>query len=199
MTEYLRDIYDAVISALKGMRITGKHLVRKPVTLQYPDERWVLPERFKGFIINEISRCDGCLRCAKVCPVDCIYIESVGKGKDRYMHRYAIDYNKCIWCGLCTVECPTDACQHSLDYDHALYDRKRLVYEFADPKDPIPCHKERRLDLGLYVPNFEEELAKLKAKREKARLKAEQEKADAEKPAAPDADSTPDPGPEKGE
>jgi NADH-quinone oxidoreductase subunit I len=173
MTRYLRDIYDVVTSTLKGMRITAKHVARKPVTLQYPDERWVLPERFKGFIINETERCDGCLRCAKVCPVDCIYIESVGKGKDRFMHRYAIDYNKCIWCGLCTVECPTDACMHSLDYDHALYDRKRLVYEFVDPKDPIPCNKERRLEMGYWVPDMEAELAKLKAKKEAARLQAD--------------------------
>jgi NADH-quinone oxidoreductase chain I len=175
MTQYFRDMFDVVVSALKGMRITLKHTAKKPVTLQYPDERWVLPERFKGFIINEISRCDGCLRCAKVCPVDCIYIESVGKGKDRYMYRYAIDYNKCIWCGLCTVECPTDACQHSHDYDQSLYNRERLVYEFADPKDPVPCHKERRLDAGLYVPNFDEEMAKLTAKREAARKKAQEE------------------------
>jgi NADH-quinone oxidoreductase subunit I len=197
MTQYLRDIYDAVFSACKGMRITGKHLVKKPVTLQYPDERWVLPERFKGFIINDTTRCDGCLRCAKVCPVDCIYIESVGKGKDRYMHRYAIDYNKCIWCGLCTSECPTGACQHSLDYDHALYDRKRLVYEFVDPKHTIPCHKETRLDMGLYVNDFDAELAKLKAKRAAAAKKAEQAKIDADKPADPPAEPASDP--EKGE
>ncbi len=203
MTEYLRDIFDTVISAFKGMQITGKHLVRKPVTLQYPDERWVLPERYKGFIFNDTHRCDGCLRCAKVCPVDCIYIETVGKGKDRFMHRYAVDYNKCIWCGFCTTECPTSACQHSLDYDHSLYNRERLVYEFADPKQPIPCHKERRLDMGFYVPNAEAERAKLAAKKEAARKKAEQETDGADEtaapPPAPDADASSDPSPEKGE
>ena len=185
MTQYLRDIYDAVMSSLKGMRITGKHLVKKPVTLQYPDERWVLPEHFKGFVINDTWRCDACLRCAKVCPVDCIYIETVGKGVDRFMHRYAIDYNKCIWCGLCTAECPTDACQHSRDYDQALYDRQRLVYEFVDPKEPIPCHKETRLDMGFYVPNAEQEREKLAAKRAAAAEKA-----------APPADGS---DPEKGD
>lgn len=194
MTQYLRDVYDAVVSALKGMRITSKHLAKKPVTLQYPDERWVLPERFKGFIVNDTWRCDACLRCAKVCPVDCIYIETVGKAKDRFMYRYAIDYNKCIWCGLCTVECPTEACQHSLDYDHSLYKRQRLVHEFVDPKDPIPCHKETRLDMGYYVPNAEEERAKLQAKKEAAAKKAAEDAA--AKDAAPPADA-PDEG--KGE
>ena len=186
MTQYLRDIKDAVVSAFKGMGITSKHLAKKPVTLQYPDERWVLPERFKGFIINDTHRCDACLRCAKVCPVDCIYIETTGKAKDRYMYRYAIDYNKCIWCGLCVAECPTDACQHSLDYDHALYHRTRLVYEFTSPAKPIPCHKETRLEQGYYVPNADEERAKLAAKKEAELKKAEDETA------------APDPSPDEG-
>lgn len=200
MTQYLRDIYDAVVSAFKGMRITSKHVVKKPVTLQYPDERWVMPERFKGFIVNDTHRCDACLRCAKVCPVDCIYIETVGKGKDRYMYRYAVDYNKCIWCSLCTIECPTDAVQHSLDYDHSVYDRKRFVYEFADPKEPIPCHKETRLEMGYYVPNAEEERAKIAAKKEAARKKAEEEAkaADPEEPVEKPADPSSDPAPDEG-
>jgi len=152
MRRYLQNIVDAVVSALKGMRITARHVVKKPVTLQFPDERWVMPERFRGFIFNDIWRCDCCLGCAKICPVDCIYIRTTGKGVDRFMYRYAIDFNKCIWCGLCTQVCPTDACQHSHDYDHSLYERRDLVYEFVDPGQPVPCHKTRRAEMGWYVP-----------------------------------------------
>jgi NADH-quinone oxidoreductase chain I len=176
MTQYFRDFYDAVVSALKGMRITLKHVVKKPVTLQYPDERWVMPERFKGFIYNDTNRCDACNRCVKACPVDCIYIETTGKGKDRWMYRYAVDYNKCIWCGHCVEACPTEACQHSLDYDHSCYSRERLVYEFANPSEPIACHKEKRLEHGFYVPNADAERAKLAAKKEAALKKAAEEK-----------------------
>lgn len=157
MRQYFANIRHAVVSTLQGMGITIKHVVKKPVTLQYPDERWVLPERFRGFVFLDTNRCNACLQCAKACPVSCIYIETTGKGIDRYMTRYAIDYNKCIWCGLCTEPCPTDAISMSHDYDHALYFRQKLVYEFVPPERPIPTHKLKRAELGLFVEKEEEE------------------------------------------
>ncbi len=120
------------------------------MTLQYPDERQVMPERFRGFVHNDMTKCDACNICAKLCPVDCIYIESEGKGKERLMTRYAIDYNKCIWCSLCTENCHTGSITMSHDYDHSVYDRRSLVYEFMDPNEQkIPCHRATRIEHGL--------------------------------------------------
>ena len=146
MVKLASDIQKTLGSIAKGMRITIKYFFRKPVTQQFPQERWVLPERFRGFVHNDVSRCTACMLCAKACPVDCIYIEMEGKGKDRLMSRYAIDYNKCIWCSLCTEQCPTNCITMSHDYDHAVYTRGRLVYEYVDepvvpykvPKKPKP-------------------------------------------------------------
>jgi NADH-quinone oxidoreductase chain I len=152
MAQYFQDIYEAVSSALVGMSITIKHIYRKPVTLQYPDERQVLPDRFRGFVHNDMAKCDSCNICAKLCPVDCIYIESEGKGKERMMTRYAIDYNKCIWCSMCTENCHTGSITMSHDYDHSVYDRRSLVYEFMDPTEQvIPCHRATRIDTGWWV------------------------------------------------
>ena len=139
MAQYFSDIYKAVSSALVGMSITIKHIYRKPVTLQFPEERSEMPERFRGFVHNDMTKCDSCNICAKLCPVDCIYIESEGKGKERMMTRYAIDYNKCIWCSLCTEHCPTDCITMSHDYDHSVYKRERLVYEFVE--EPVVPYK----------------------------------------------------------
>ncbi len=152
MAQYFQSIYEAVSTALVGMSITIKHIYRKPVTLQYPDERQVLPDRFRGFVHNDMARCDSCNICAKLCPVDCIYIESEGKGKERMMTRYAIDYNKCIWCSMCTENCHTGSITMSHDYDHSVYDRRSLVYEFMDPREgTIPCHRATRVDTGWWV------------------------------------------------
>ncbi len=152
MAQYFADIYEAVSSVLKGMRITFKHIYKKPVTLQFPDERQVMPERYRGFVHNDMTKCDSCNICAKLCPVDCIYIESEGKGKARMMTRYAIDYNKCIWCSLCTENCHTGSITMSHDYDHSVYDRRTLVYEFMDPtQETIPCHRATRIDMGWWV------------------------------------------------
>ncbi|MBU8872064.1 MAG: NADH-quinone oxidoreductase subunit I [Gemmatimonadales bacterium] len=152
MAQYFADMYQAVSSALIGMSITIKHIWKKPVTLQYPDERQVMSPRFRGFVHNDTKKCDGCGICAKACPVDCIYIETEGKAKDRYMTRYAIDYNKCIWCSLCTENCHADSITMSHDYDHSVYFRDTLVYEFMDPNEAkVPCHRITRTELGWWV------------------------------------------------
>ncbi len=152
MVQYFTNIYEAVSSAFVGMGITIKHIWTKPVTLQYPDERQVLPDRFRGFVFNDTTKCDACGICAKACPVDCIYIETDGKAKDRFMTRYSIDFNKCIWCSLCTENCHADSISMSHDYDHSVYLRDSLVYDFMIPGVPrVPCHKITRAELGFYV------------------------------------------------
>lgn len=141
----LQDILVSAKTIAVGMGITLKYLGKKPVTQQYPDERWALPDRFRGFVHNDVPRCTACTACARDCPVDCIYIETEGKGKERKMTRFAIDYNKCIWCSLCTEHCPTDCITMSHDYDHAVYRRERLVYEFVtEPVVPYKPVKEAR-------------------------------------------------------
>jgi NADH-quinone oxidoreductase chain I len=179
MVRYLADIYQAVSSTLKGMGITIKHIWRKPVTQQYPDERWMLPDRFKGFVFNDINRCNACNQCVKACPVSCIYLETEGKGKDRWMTRYAIDYNKCIWCGFCVEPCPDDALSMSHDYDHSVYMRDRFVYEFVPPDKPVPCDRATREEMGYWVKPKPEK----KERPEKAEKAARPEKA--EKPEKP--------------
>ena len=183
MGKYFADIFEAVTSVAKGMQITIKHIYRKPVTLQYPDERQVMPERYRGFVHNDMTKCDSCNICAKLCPVDCIYIESEGKGKERMMTRYAIDYNKCIWCSMCTENCHTGSITMSHDYDHSVYDRRSLVYEFMDPTEEIiPCHRGKRVDMGWWV----------EPKKEKPAPKPKPEAPAAEAPATdkPVADDT---------
>ena len=97
----------------KGMAITLRHLVKKPVTLQYPDERWETAERFRGFLgltrdfQTGEENCIGCLNCEKACPVDCITIVTDGKGRGMFAHEFYIDYMRCMYCGLCTESCPT--------------------------------------------------------------------------------------------
>jgi NADH-quinone oxidoreductase subunit I len=184
MVQYFQNAYEVVSSALKGMGITFKHIYSKPVTLQYPDERQVMPDRFRGFVHNDTDKCDACGICAKACPVSCIYIETEGKGKERYMTRYAIDYNKCIWCSLCTENCHTDSITMSHDYDHCVYDRQYLVYEFMDPTEQkIPCHRATREELGFFV---EPKAEKPKPAATPAAEKPVTEKPVAEKPADDD-------------
>ena len=46
MGKFLNDIQRRVASIAIGMSITFRHLGKKPVTQQFPDERWALPDRY---------------------------------------------------------------------------------------------------------------------------------------------------------
>ena len=151
-----------LLSQLQTLWTILQHSFTRAETVQYPEQKPYLAPRYRGRIVltcdpDGDERCVACNLCAVACPVDCIYIESEGKGKERMMTRYAIDYNKCIWCSLCTEHCPTDCITMSHDYDHSVYDRRSLVYEFMDPREQlIPCHRATRIDQGWWVPPKEE-------------------------------------------
>lgn len=59
----------------KGMALTFKHLFRKPITIQYPEERLTVSRRIRG---NELAwdeeKCTGCYTCARSCPHSVIEI-----------------------------------------------------------------------------------------------------------------------------
>ena len=65
MVRYVKDIWQTMESIFTGMGITFKYLGKRPVTQQYPDERWFLPDRFRGFVHNDVPRCTACTACAK--------------------------------------------------------------------------------------------------------------------------------------
>jgi len=94
--QYFQNIGVAVTTLWDGLRVTMGHFIRKKklnATLQYPHERWPIPERHIGFeevkynVIRcrlhvDIDDCIGCMQCVRACPVDCIKIETVKLPKD---------------------------------------------------------------------------------------------------------------------
>ncbi|NOZ76235.1 MAG: hypothetical protein GXO65_00845 [Euryarchaeota archaeon] len=57
---------------LVPLEIVGKHLLIKPITLQYPEEKPVISERFRGLHHLDLDQCIGCGTCARQCPNKCI-------------------------------------------------------------------------------------------------------------------------------
>ena len=113
-------------------------MFRRRVTIQYPDEKPVIPPRWRGRIIlsrdpDGEERCVACYLCAAACPVDCIALQAT---EDEYGRRYPsffrINFSRCIFCGYCEEACPTDAIQLTPDFEMGEYDRKNLVYEKED-------------------------------------------------------------------
>lgn len=100
---------------LKGLKLTWKHLFKKKITVQYPDEKTPLSPRFRGLHAlrrypNDEERCISCKLCEAVCPAQAITIEGeVREDGSRRTSKYEIDLFKCIFCGFCEESCPVDS------------------------------------------------------------------------------------------
>lgn len=100
---------------LAGLSVTLRTLVRKKVTVNYPEEKTPQSPRFRGLHAlrrypNGEERCIACKLCEAVCPALAITIDSdVADDGTRRTTRYDIDLFKCIYCGFCEEACPVDA------------------------------------------------------------------------------------------
>lgn len=121
-----------------GMWTTWKHIFRRPVTIQYPDQKRTPFPRFRARIVltrdpDGGERCVACYLCSAACPVDCISMQSaeLPDGR-RYAAWFRINFSRCIYCGLCAEACPTLAIQMTPDYEFCKRDVMDMVYEKED-------------------------------------------------------------------
>ncbi len=112
----------------KGMALTFRHLFRRPITVQYPEQRLTPAPRFRGnLLVWDEERCNGCRACARACPVSIIDIETKKGDKGLIVETLEIDFGRCLFCGLCVEACPVAALFMSRDYEQASYFRESLV------------------------------------------------------------------------
>lgn len=127
-----------LMGILGGLSITFAHMFRKPVTIQYPEEKRVMPERFRGSIVltrdpEGGERCVACYLCSGACPVDCISMAAAeGENGRRYAAWFRINFARCILCGLCAEACPTLAIQMSPEMLPCKRDIMEWIYEKED-------------------------------------------------------------------
>lgn len=163
--EYFSNISEAVSTLAEGSRLTWRHFkksIQKKrlnnttpakdatyftsevgiVTLQYPQEKFPIPDVGRYQLHVEMDDCIVCDKCAKICPVNCIDIESVkaneqigttsdGTPVRLYATKFDIDMAKCCFCGLCTTVCPTECITMSSEYDYSVFDLRQLNFPFS--------------------------------------------------------------------
>lgn len=133
-------VLKGVTASLTGLSITLRHLLRKPITIQYPEQFRQPFTRFKGRHVLDrhpdgLEKCIGCELCAGACPADAILVigadntpEDRRSPGERYAAVYEINYLRCIFCGLCVEACPTEALIMSNAYDLSSDSRESMIF-----------------------------------------------------------------------
>jgi NADH-quinone oxidoreductase subunit I len=141
---------------VKGLGVTMRHFFKNTfnkrenteiITISYPEEKRVYPERFRG--VHRLTqrsdgspRCVACLCCSTACPAQCIHIEAAEYqpgdprcGYERFPKVFVIDELRCIFCGYCVEACPCDAIRMdtgihmpaSTRREHFIFDKEMLL------------------------------------------------------------------------
>ena len=144
---------------LVGMKATLTHLLNyKPITLQYPHEKRLLPDNYRGMLAllrydDGTAKCVGCDLCEAACPSRVIRVvsgEVPGEPTKRYSKEYYMDMTRCLFCGLCVDACPVDALGMTREFEWAVFDKRQLhlnkqqLLAIGDRSFPV---REKRLEL----------------------------------------------------
>ncbi len=120
---------------LKGLALTGRHLFKRKITIQYPEEQTPKSARFRGLHAlrrypNGEERCIACKLCEAVCPALAITIHSQERADGtRRTSRYEIDLFKCIYCGFCEESCPVDSIVETSESNYAMLERGQNILD----------------------------------------------------------------------
>nr|YP_010189035.1 NdhI [Ptychomnion cygnisetum]QZJ47838.1 NdhI [Ptychomnion cygnisetum] len=115
----------------QGFIVTLDHMNRLPITIQYPYEKFIPSERFRGRIHFEFDKCIACEVCVRVCPINLPVVDRELKRevKKKQLKNYSIDFGVCIFCGNCVEYCPTNCLSMTEEYELSIYDRHDLNYD----------------------------------------------------------------------
>ncbi len=142
VVNYLRSLM--LWELLMGLKLTGRYLFAKKITVQYPEEKTPQSPRFRGLHAlrrypNGEERCIACKLCEAVCPALAITIESEQRDDGtRRTTRYDIDLFKCIYCGFCEEACPVDSIVETNIFEYHFENRgenimtKQMLLEIGD-------------------------------------------------------------------
>lgn len=129
--DYAKGTVEAAKYIGQGLSVTFDHMQRRPITVQYPYEKLIPSERYRGRIHFEFDKCISCEVCVRVCPINLPVVdwEMNKETKKKQLKHYSIDFGVCIFCANCIEYCPTNCLSATEEYELAAYDRHELNYD----------------------------------------------------------------------
>jgi len=140
MRQWLQNVLLAIKTVGQGMYVTLWYFLqtyrRSTFTerYEYPELPVPVKPRYRGFHRFDLTTCIGCDKCARACPVDCIYIEKEKAKpplKGFKVTGFKIDYTKCMFCALCVDPCPVDCIFMGSTYDQSCFSRDGCIVDYA--------------------------------------------------------------------
>jgi NADH-quinone oxidoreductase subunit I len=143
------------LELLKGLAITigimKKALFKNEMhTVKYPIEKLPISPRYRAIhkllalLESGNNRCIGCGLCEKICPANCIRIDTKQDENSRKeVLEYSINLGRCIFCGYCAEVCPELAIVHGGRYENASEQRAHFVLK-DDLLTPIDFLKDQQ-------------------------------------------------------
>lgn len=113
------------LEALRG-------LFQAPATNLYPFAKTSLPEKFRGRMQVDSTKCVGCKLCERDCPAGAIAVVKIA---DKTFE-VKIDNGRCIYCGQCADTCRKDSIGVTEEFELAVIDREQLKVTYGSDKKP---------------------------------------------------------------
>ncbi|MCL2024863.1 MAG: 4Fe-4S binding protein [Coriobacteriia bacterium] len=133
-----------------AFRIAFRNLFRPNIVIQYPWQKYELPERARWAVRMKYDdagnhKCQACLICEKTCPDYIIRIDvEAGEDRSKFIKSFEYQQGACMMCGLCVEACPFDALRVDNDYELAHIDEAGLTMLLLEdtPAAARPARKE---------------------------------------------------------
>jgi NADH-quinone oxidoreductase subunit I len=170
MRLWFQNFTQAVTTVAYSMAIALRYFVQTfrrgtfTSAFAYPEKPVPIRPRYRGFHRFDLTTCIGCDKCARACPVDCIYIDKEKAApplKGFVVTGFKIDYTKCMFCALCVDPCPVDCLFMGSAYDISTYTRDGCIVDYAklpldiawgpDSLNPTAIQASKRVTLPVWT------------------------------------------------
>jgi NADH-quinone oxidoreductase subunit I len=120
----------------KGLLITSRRLLRRPVTELYPFEHKDPPACSRTFLAMHQNdegapACRACNTCVAGCPDGALRLVKDPEDSRRAVE-FVVNSGRCTYCGLCVENCSFGALYFAQDYERATGDKAALIYRLIE-------------------------------------------------------------------